>query len=1540
MTKVKGLRLAISILIIFTLFFTGIPVQAQNGPAEDHAGGPRDRVELILRADGAPIPGSIAQLSIDATPLIDTPEMEIHWYIPEGVQLLGNEVDTFSSVTVNQAVNSERTLKFPTAGTYKIVVSVSLRLSPTVTYGTSGVLFFVIDSHGSRVTDMDPDAHRPVRSGLPVQVTTSVTPSNKITLAPNEDPCFTISAHFDRIERPVTYDGYGTEYRIPLAGIAVEFRESDLLFDDSYGTLGTDANGNVTGSFCDDDGWLDDTLEIYLRLTSERGDPIVYVEDSSWIDEKYEYDTDEVESGGGWIDFNVNLDYDWSGIFNIIDAAWQARQLWVDSGGSYSEETEIHWEPGYGDAKSYYDPFYNEITIADDPSDPDQWDESVIMHEWAHTADDYYSCDDSPGGDHSWSEILDSELAWGEGYPDYYQSAVRDTYGYPDSDYYLNMDSSGISGSKRNLEDCFDCPTSTQNEGAIAAALWDLYDPVDNYPDLVSYGHAAIQAVYTSDEFMEEAYGVFDDTCDFDTYMRGWVDSGMPADKYTAAVVQENTGYTLVPSGQLADNPDDNSTTSDFSPVDVYRWWKQLTYVGDNSASMNGPKFNAMKTLFVEAVNDLGDDPEGTEFTLDLFNNTINTNDTTFAGQFFPEILIDPINALSTIPDADPNCKVYALRALAQAVDDKEKGDVWLFTDGDTVQNPSVENIRQLLNENRIRASTALMGLCPPKVEQTPLLEPVSTEMLESLTPEEQQSLMAERLLAGQAREELGLMAEDVPGGIVPYLLTALNSGGMFLYVDESQVEDAADILRAQITNSAGAGRWSDYVSDQPTYRWDNLASWEYNWIDARYGTSWGNPQYNKKLDIPIPGYFQYFSGPYYDTVHVFQDGYVTLGLHEAYVYNNTTLPNPAEPNSALYPFWDNLKPYCPIPAESSPAVCDGWIYTIQQGDWFAIEYFEYQYNYSDPLVLNTFEILLNLETNEIRYQYLTVPEGAESATIGLENSNGTNGIQIGYNDANGASDGMGYKITPAPPQPTKTYIVAVDSTMESVGFLLTGYSGTFEPLEVTDPNGNPVNCSDPGTMCLDLDLVQYVQVNTNGRIGDWQVVVDAGNTGSGTFSFTSFATSPIAVESSFNHTLATGSQQLLVQLTGQVDGCVLTGHFHQVNGGSFGYGINFYDDGFHNDNLPCDGLFGSGSFYPAGAASAYLTLEGLHDGESFTRIDPVPYNFQPIKVISLGDGVNYGGVTKLQFQATNYDIFNHCYWITYTAPAGWWIDFSGPALGCLYAGETATATYDVYMTAGYSNNLPSGTTGMLTFSATEWERGMISDSASVRITRHREPYAINIFNPTPYLGPNGETATLEILVLDSQNVMVADGTQVQLRAIIGDINPVIGTTKNGYLRATFTSDEHLGTALIDAKTNNDVMTSTSIEIINPLPDQITLWISTNQLPADGISTAQLVATVRDEWGNPLSNQLVQIGVESDQDDDQLGTISGGEVVSGYTNADGQFSATFTSGITVGAAGIRAELIYNDGSGPAVVRHDRKVIFVGINFVHLPLVRR
>ncbi len=298
-------------------------------------------------------------------------------------------------------------------------------------------------------------------------------------------------------------------------------------------------------------------------------------------------------------------------------------------------------------------------------------------------------------------------------------------------------------------------------------------------------------------------------------------------------------------------------------------------------------------------------------------------------------------------------------------------------------------------------------------------------------------------------------------------------------------------------------------------------------------------------MTLALPQDFPYYAIDY-STVNVFPDGYVTLGGYVGADPNNTTLPNPFFPNNALYAFWDDLSPDYVICSDASSPDCgtNGWIYTYQQGDWYALEYFQYDSFTNGAWRVNTFEILFNVVTGEIRYQYKTVPDGAASATIGLEDNAGSNAIQVSYNDTNGASDGTGYKFTPAPPQPSKTYTVTVDSTMQSVGFLLTGYSGSFEPLAVSDPDGNLISCSDTGVLCLDLDLVQYVQVNTDGRTGDWHATVDAGPTGSGTYSFISFAASPIAVKSGYDHTITTIGKSLLLDLSQAVDGNLLTGSF------------------------------------------------------------------------------------------------------------------------------------------------------------------------------------------------------------------------------------------------------------------------------------------------------------------------------------------------------------------------------------------------------------
>ena len=71
-------------------------------------------------------------------------------------------------------------------------------------------------------------------------------------------------------------------------------------------------------------------------------------------------------------------------------------------------------------------------------SDMDHFDNSVILHEYAHFLEDAFGRPDSPGGSHNGDSIIDPRLAWGEGWANFFQAAAtgnpvyRGTYGTPD----------------------------------------------------------------------------------------------------------------------------------------------------------------------------------------------------------------------------------------------------------------------------------------------------------------------------------------------------------------------------------------------------------------------------------------------------------------------------------------------------------------------------------------------------------------------------------------------------------------------------------------------------------------------------------------------------------------------------------------------------------------------------------------------------------------------------------------------------------------------------------------------------------------------------------------------------------------------------------------------------------------------------------------------------------------------------------------------------------------------------------------------------
>src|SRR5206468_12451246 len=71
--------------------------------------------------------------------------------------------------------------------------------------------------------------------------------------------------------------------------------------------------------------------------------------------------------------------------------------------------------------------------LGDRNTDSDEFDDSVLLHEYAHMLAAKFSRDDSPGGVHSTGDVLDPRVAWSEGFANFFSSAARNNPVYRDS---------------------------------------------------------------------------------------------------------------------------------------------------------------------------------------------------------------------------------------------------------------------------------------------------------------------------------------------------------------------------------------------------------------------------------------------------------------------------------------------------------------------------------------------------------------------------------------------------------------------------------------------------------------------------------------------------------------------------------------------------------------------------------------------------------------------------------------------------------------------------------------------------------------------------------------------------------------------------------------------------------------------------------------------------------------------------------------------------------------------------------------------------
>jgi len=257
-------------------------------------------------------------------------------------------------------------------------------------------------------------------------------------------------------------DSKGT--RQPIRYATVEIWNENI----SGGSVLTSTSTNSTGYFSTEISEFTKEDIIFVQLKSETTACMVTTHnDSVYVTiAPANYNISEGSLYiGSWLVPNSQ-----SGAFHIMDVIIDSFEF-IDTYDTPPSQVQVKWEDGNDTGGSYYE--NGIITIDGSPSEPDEWDVSVVAHEYGHFIYEEYSHYSIPTGTHSWNGHVTPELAWSEGWANFFQSAIKHYWGYPNPELYEETSWS------RNLETSWHDPLTgpwDDSESSIGGILLDIYD--------------------------------------------------------------------------------------------------------------------------------------------------------------------------------------------------------------------------------------------------------------------------------------------------------------------------------------------------------------------------------------------------------------------------------------------------------------------------------------------------------------------------------------------------------------------------------------------------------------------------------------------------------------------------------------------------------------------------------------------------------------------------------------------------------------------------------------------------------------------------------------------------------------------------------------------------------------------------------------------------------------------------------------------------------------------------------------------------------
>jgi len=315
----------------------------------------------------------------------------------------------------------------------------------------------------------------------------------------------------------ITISGKATFDRVPLLGTG-ELDFANISQQPLKGaTVEAICNGVITPTSTDENGNYSlsipsNTNGVFIRIKAElikTGTPswdVAVIDESQTPDLIFSMDGSPFKPGTTNSIHNLHAASGWGGSsyistrvaapFAILDTVYDAMQLVLaENANAQFPALDVKWSANSIDGTYYLN---NVISVLGRTTDSDEFDEHVIAHEWGHYFQDAFSRDDSIGGPHSTSNILDIRVAFSEGFGNAFSAMVTNDPVYKDS-----QDITMSNGFSFNVESNTCINEGWYNECSVQSIIYDIFDAAND--DAINLGFTPTFTVLTNNIPVTEA---------------------------------------------------------------------------------------------------------------------------------------------------------------------------------------------------------------------------------------------------------------------------------------------------------------------------------------------------------------------------------------------------------------------------------------------------------------------------------------------------------------------------------------------------------------------------------------------------------------------------------------------------------------------------------------------------------------------------------------------------------------------------------------------------------------------------------------------------------------------------------------------------------------------------------------------------------------------------------------------------------------------------------------------------------------------------